>query len=324
MQQNFDQAGRDTRIARLVDYIFRHYDQDVSLETLAGVGHYSKDHLPTLFKEAVGETPKQYSLALRLEAAFHYLIIHPEKPVQEIALEGGFSALSVFSRAIKNRWGYSPEEIRRLPHGRQMRLLHGGQVRLHGGRSDQATQASPLADAGDPEIRVVRRDAVKGIYVAAPFNDTEKIGAAFRALFALSRAGAEWCKAGGDWSSAGGEYGAEPDFYGILTPHLRNSYRAFLPLACTNDLSSSACSVGGSYSVFSACGIKKGLFAQFTLTGDLRATNKAAHYFYRRWLPASGFRIAGIAGFERFEGNPAETPYESLKRMIHIPIQPTL
>ena len=63
--------------------------------------------------------------------------------------------------------------------------------------------------------------------------------------------------------------------------------------------------------------------SQFTVSGDLRITNKAAHYFYRRWLPASGFRIAGIAGFERFEGNPAEIPYESLKRTIHIPIEPT-
>jgi AraC family transcriptional regulator len=310
MHQNFDHAGQDGRIARLVDYIFKHYDQDVSLETLAGVGHYSKDHLPRLFKDVVGETPKKYSLALRLEAAFHYLIIHPEKPVQDIALEGGFSALSVFSRAIKNRWGYSPEEIRRLPHGQQMRLLHGG-------GSDQPMAAGPTAGVGDPDIRVVRRELVKGIYVATPFNDTGKIGAAFRALFALSR--------------AGDEHSADPDFYGILTPHLRNSYRAFLPLACagvharshdTDDLSPidpasglpAVCSVGE---------IKKGMFAQFTVMGDLRITNKAAHYFYRRWLPASGFRIAGIAGFERFEGNPAEIPYESLKRMIHIPIEPT-
>ena len=300
MEQNLDPAGRDRRIARLVDYIFQYYDQDVSLERLAGVGYYSKDHLPILFKDVVGETPKQYSLALRLEAAFHYLIIHPEKPVQEIALEGGFSALSVFSRAIKNRWGYSPEEIRRLPHARQMRLLHGDgsdQMMATGSIYRSKACPGPPAGAGDPEIRVVPGEVVKGIYVAAPFNDTGKIGAAFRALFALSRTG-----------------DVEPNFYGILMPHLRNSYRAFLPLACVNDLSSSA---------FSACEIKKGTFAQFTVSGDLRVTNKAAHYFYRRWLPASGFRIAGIAGFERFEGNPAEIPYESLKRTIHIPIEPT-
>jgi AraC family transcriptional regulator len=300
MPQNFDHAGRDSRIARLVDYIFTHYDQDVSLETLAGVGHYSKDHLPRLFKDVVGETPKQYGLALQLEAAFHYLIIHPEKSVQDIALEGGFSALSVFSRAIKNRWGYSPEEIRRLPHGRQMRLLHGD-------GSDGPMTAGPTVDVGDPEIRVVRLEAIKGIYVAAPFNDTGKIGAAFRALFALSRAS-----------------DAEPNFYGILTPHLRNSYRAFLPLACATNFSSHASSVVDSSPAFSVYEIKKGMFAQFTVMGDLRVTNKAAHYFYRRWLPASGFRIAGIAGFERFEGNPAEMPYESLKRTIHIPIEPAL
>ena len=300
MRQNSDPTDGHARIARIVDYIFHHYDEDVSLETLAGVGHYSKDHLPILFKEVTGATPKQYSLALRLESAFHYLVIQPEKPVQIIALEGGFSSLSVFSRAIKNRYGYSPEEIRRLPHSRQMRLLHGAPERKPGSR-----RPDPAAGTARPEIQVVRKEAVKGVYLAAPFDDPGKIRAAFRALYALSRTG----------GATSGPTGAGPKFYGILTPHLRNTYRAFLATASSPAEFPPACSVGE---------IKGGMFARFTVSGDHRVVNRAAHYFYRQWLPASGFRIAGIAGFEDFEENPAEAPYDLLTRIIHIPIKPNL
>jgi AraC family transcriptional regulator len=286
MQQRPEHPEGVARMARLIDYIFTRYEEDVSLETLAGVAHYSKDHLPRLFKAVVGETPKQYSLALRLEAAFHHLVIQSEKPVQEIALEGGFSGLSVFSRAIKNRYGYSPEEIRRLPHSRQMRLLHGdSRPSLSDRSADQVDQ---------PEIQVVRVETMSGIYLAAPFDDAGKIEEAFRALSAL--------------------YPRAPAFYGILMPHLRNTYRAFLPLAERSGL----------FPDQPFCVIKKGLYAWFTVSGDLRATNKAAHYFYRQWLPASGYRIAGIAGFERFDGHPMETPYFALGRSIHIPIAPKL
>lgn len=274
-------------ITRLIDYIFTHYDEDISLETLAGVAHYSKDHLPKLFKAAVGATPKQYSLALRLEAAFHYLVILPDKPVQDVALENGFSGLSVFSRAIKNRYGHSPEEIRRLPHSRQMRLLHGARRPSESGKG--VTVAGAAVEGPVPEIAIVRVETVSGIYLAAPFDDVGKIAAAFRSLSGYASGGV---------------------FYGILMPHLRNTYRAFLSLA------------GGVETGCSTGEIKKGAYARFTVSGDAGATNKAAHYFYRQWLPASGYRIAGIAGFESFDGNPGTTSYFDLKRIIHIPIAP--
>src|SRR5580658_2861765 len=109
MQQRPEHPESLTRMARLMDYIFTRYEEDVSLETLAGVAHYSKDHLPKLFKESFGITPKQYSLALRLEVSFHRLVMEPEKPVYVIAMESGFSTLSVFSRAVRSRWGFSPQ-----------------------------------------------------------------------------------------------------------------------------------------------------------------------------------------------------------------------
>ena len=102
--------------------------------------------------------------------------------------------------------------------------------------------------------------------------------------------------------------------YGILGPHQRNTYKAFLPVNTKAPVTDK----------FPFVEIKGGQFATFKVRGNLRQTNKAAHYFYHRWLPESGFKIAGVTGFETFSENPATTPYYQLEREIHIPIEPAL
>ena len=292
-----------SRITRVLDYLLTHSSEDPSLETLAGVAHYSPFHLQKLFKEHVGETPKQYALHLRLETAFHYLLIDPHRSIGEIAMDTGFSSISVFSRAMKNQFGHSPAGLRKLPHARQMHLLHGKNEKAKTPQP-QPKKAQPQPGKAHPEekqpvqippdITIIRQQKIPGTYLLAPFNDPKKIHEAFRSLASLS--------------AALGLPGDRP--YGILTPHQRNTYRVFLPAP--------EMAIAG----YPQYEIPAGTFAVFTVSGDLRATNKIAHYFYRRWLPANGYKIAGIAGFETFTTDPAITPYDRLQRRIHIPIEP--
>src|SRR5579872_1851392 len=93
---------RKRRIGHALDYIFNHLDSPIPLQTLAGVAHYSPFHLQKVFKQLIGDSPKQYIIKLRLETAFHVLIIHPHKPIQEISIDSGFSSPAVFSRAMKS------------------------------------------------------------------------------------------------------------------------------------------------------------------------------------------------------------------------------
>ncbi len=296
MSKSTTTNDQEQRILRVVDHIFTHPDQDPSPRTLGQIAHYSPEHLPKLFKQFTGETPKQYSVHLRLETAFHYLIIHPTQPVAAIALDRGFTSRSVFSRAMKTYFHYSPGEIRRLPHARQMRLLHHSSGMSPEPAAAKPTSPEPSATvkpASLPEISIVRQSAIRGIYVPAPFDAPEKITKAFEALNKFS----------GDKSTV---------FIGILTPHLRNTYRTFL-MRYADQLADTS---------YPSTTIAAGTYARFTVTGDLRTTNKAAHYFYRRWLPASGYKISGIAGFETFDQSPAKYPYPELRRHIHIPIRP--
>jgi len=288
-------AERKKRIDHVIDYILANPATEITLETLAGLAHYSPFHLQKIFKEIIGESPKQYLLKLRLEIAFHLLIIHPHKSIQEIATDSGFSSPAVFSRAMKSYFGHSPGQLRELSHIQRMKLLYA--VNHRSPRHPVSTSpASPLPVA----IRTVKKGPVKGIYRIAPFDDPEKIQRAFQELNRIARTR--------DWATA------KPMLYGILTPHQRNTYRAFLPLT-QKDLGSNQ---------FPLTEIKSGIFAAFTVRGDLKQTNRSVHDFYHRWLPESGYKIADVTGFETFSEDPASTAYCQLEREIHIPVEPAI
>lgn len=294
MPGTFTDTERQRRIHHALDHIFQHLDGPISLQTLAGVAHYSPFHLQKVFKQIIGESPKQYILKLRLETAFHLLVIDPHKSIREISIESGFSSPAVFSRSMKGYFGHSPEQIRELPHRERMRLLH---------TATPTPSSAPVPGSHphteDVTIRILKKEPVKGIYFIAPFDHPGDIQRAFKDLSRIARTH--------DWAMPGS------GLYGILCPHQRNTYKAFLPVnpAAAPDR-------------FPLTGIQGGQFATFTVRGDGKQTNKAAHHFLHRWLPDSGYKIAGVTGYETFSGNPSLTPYYQLERQIHIPIEPAL
>src|SRR5215472_8431798 len=63
------QTERKNRMHHVLDYIFKHVEEETSLSTLSKVAHFSPFHLQKVFKQVVGDTPKQFALKLRLETA---------------------------------------------------------------------------------------------------------------------------------------------------------------------------------------------------------------------------------------------------------------
>lgn len=100
------------RINRTFDYIEKNLHKPMSLEELASVASFSRFHFTRIFAAIVGETPMQFLQRVRLEKAACHLIIYQERPVTEIALDLGFSDISVFSRTFKNHFGMSPSAFR--------------------------------------------------------------------------------------------------------------------------------------------------------------------------------------------------------------------
>mgnify|MGYP006266269379 CR=1 FL=1 len=97
-------------------HMHTHLDEALDLDTLAQVACLSKYHFIRLFKEAFGETPRQYLIARRLERASS-LLIHSHLTFHEICQEVGLKDSSSFGRLFKRNFGATPHLYRQMHAG---------------------------------------------------------------------------------------------------------------------------------------------------------------------------------------------------------------
>src|SRR5262249_38605633 len=95
----------------ILAYASSHLDDDVSLAKLAARADLSAFHLHRLFAAIIGETPKRFTLRLRLERAAVMLLVSGDS-VLDVALSCGFQSHEVFIRAFRRRFGMTPGAYR--------------------------------------------------------------------------------------------------------------------------------------------------------------------------------------------------------------------
>lgn len=94
-----------------LEFAAAHLDEDVRLAALAERAGISPFHLHRIFSATAGETPKQYTLRLRLGRAAAMLLSRDDS-VLDIALSCGFQSHEAFSRAFRRRFGCTPTAYR--------------------------------------------------------------------------------------------------------------------------------------------------------------------------------------------------------------------
>lgn len=97
---------------KLQEYIQEHYIEGFDAEALEEVCGLSYKYAGTLFKEAVGQTIREYQRTLRIRRA-KQLLQETDKSVTEIAQLAGFSDVFYFSKVFRAQQGCSPSEYRR-------------------------------------------------------------------------------------------------------------------------------------------------------------------------------------------------------------------
>lgn len=99
-------------VRKVQDFIKAHYIDGFQSQEIEEVCGLSYKYAGTLFKEATGQTIKEYQCALRLRKA-EQLLKETNKPVAEIAQLTGFSDVFYFSKVFRRKRGCSPSEYRR-------------------------------------------------------------------------------------------------------------------------------------------------------------------------------------------------------------------
>ena len=100
------------RVQPALAFAAAHLDEGVSLASLAEQARLSPFHLHRVFSARAGETPKQYTLRLRLGRATVMLLTGAES-VLDVALACGFQSHEAFCRAFRRRFGMTPTAYRK-------------------------------------------------------------------------------------------------------------------------------------------------------------------------------------------------------------------
>lgn len=108
---NNPEKGDIINIAKSISYMEHHYTEDITIEELAKISHYSKRHFMRIFHETYHTTPLNYIVSLRIQHACS-LLKESRLSISNIALQCGFSDSNYFSRIFKKKTGLTPKQYR--------------------------------------------------------------------------------------------------------------------------------------------------------------------------------------------------------------------
>ena len=102
-------------VAKALWYIDSHYEQDITLEDVATCAGVSRFHLLRAFGAATGLPIMRYVRGRRLSVAAQQLA-NGADDILSVALGAGYSSHEAFTRAFREQFGQTPEDIRRQRH----------------------------------------------------------------------------------------------------------------------------------------------------------------------------------------------------------------
>ena len=105
-------TGHSLAVRTSIQYIKKHYPEDISLDSIADAVNLSKNYLGGLFKEEVGHTIRQFIENTRIDAAKR-LMADPACKLFSVAELVGFNSYSYFVNVFKRNVGVTPNEFRK-------------------------------------------------------------------------------------------------------------------------------------------------------------------------------------------------------------------
>ena len=100
------------RLSRITSYMKKHYNQPITLESVAETFGFSPNYLSRMFRLYAGISYKTYLLNLRTEYAFREML-HTDRSLNDIAINNGFPNSRAFAKSFFKRYDCLPGEYRR-------------------------------------------------------------------------------------------------------------------------------------------------------------------------------------------------------------------
>ncbi|MEO1798045.1 MAG: AraC family transcriptional regulator [Pseudomonadota bacterium] len=274
----------EARIRRVIDYIYDHADEDLSLDTLADVAAMSRFHWHRVFRAMTGETCAQAVRRVRLQRA-GFLLASTDAGIDEIARACGLGGRAAFTRAFTEAYGVPPARFRGQSEERALLVMRPSKdftmfdVTL--------TETQPLRIAAFPHT-----------------GDYAQIARAFEQFSAIMTARDLWSHTRGML----GAYYDDP--METPTEELRSLAGAVIDDAMEVP------------DGLTELHIPAGPLATLRYKGPYGGLPGAYNYLYGRWLPENGKEPNdAVVSFERYLNGPMDTAPEDLLTDICVPLK---
>ena len=93
------------------NYIYKNFNQPISVEELAKIENYSVAYFNKWFKRLTGYSPQKFIIKVRIDKAKE-MLINTDFGISDIALQIGYDNHSAFSRAFKSIENTTPQQYR--------------------------------------------------------------------------------------------------------------------------------------------------------------------------------------------------------------------
>ncbi len=106
-----DTSEEKTRVTEIIDYVRRHYNENLRQSDLALMAGMTPQAFARFFKKRIGRTVGEFIMETRMAAA-DYQLFFTDLTVSEVCYSCGFTNLSHFCRTFRNMRGCTPSQFR--------------------------------------------------------------------------------------------------------------------------------------------------------------------------------------------------------------------
>lgn len=106
-KSNRIQLIHQIRLQKMLDFIYSHYSEHISLEDIARAANVSRSEAGRCFKNFMNSSPIEILLQHRLQTA-QQMLAERICTVEEISHACGFNSVNYFSRQFKSKYGTTP------------------------------------------------------------------------------------------------------------------------------------------------------------------------------------------------------------------------
>jgi AraC family transcriptional regulator len=248
-------------------FIESHFAQAITLEDIANVAGVSRFHMVRAFEAATGQPVMRYARGRRLTEAARSLA-NGAPDILAVALEAAYNSHEAFTRAFRDQFGITPEQVRKQGHLENLQL----------------TEAIKMMETVLNNLAAPRFENGKALLLAGA---SERYNCETRANIP-----AQWQRFGPQLGHIPGQQGNIA--YGVCYNSDEDGNFDYL---CGAEV--------GSFSnlppEMARLRIPELRYAVFQHTDHISTIGATWNTIWSKWLPESGYKAADAACFERYD-----------------------